>query len=101
MNAKVVLAVMVLLSSFMAAIAQADWTLRQRQEFTNGCISSCRNSPNICQAYCACVMREGEMRYSSAEYEILERDARDKVQSAILREFSALFPLCERRVLGR
>jgi hypothetical protein len=45
-------------------------------------------------------MREGESRYSSAQYEILERDARDNVQSPLLREFAAIYPVCSRRIFS-
>jgi hypothetical protein len=90
-----------------AETAQAQWTRFQRDEFTNGCVPSCQRNPNLqrrlvsrCEAYCACVMREGESRYSSAQYEILERDARDNVQSPLLREFAAIYPVCSRRIFS-
>jgi hypothetical protein len=100
-------AVLVLVSTAPAEIARAQWTKFQRDEFTNGCVPSCQRNPNLqqrlvprCEAYCACVMREGESRYSSAQYEILERDARDNVQSSLLQEFAAIYPVCSRRIFS-
>lgn len=97
----------VLLSIVPVEIAQAQWTKFQRDEFTNGCVPSCQRNSNLqrrllsrCEAYCACVMREGESRYSSAQYEILERDARDNVQSQLLQEFGAIYPICSQRIFS-
>ena len=85
--------------------AQAQWTQFQRDEFTNGCVPACRNNRNLrkrwlsrCDAYCACVMREGESRFTSAQYEILERDARDNVQSQLLQKFARIYPGCSQRI---
>ncbi len=98
---------LVFVSIASAEMAQAQWTKFQREEFTNGCVPSCRKNPNLqrrlisrCEAYCACVMREGESRYSSAQYEILERDARDNVQSQLLQDFAAIYPDCSRRIFS-
>ncbi len=89
----------------MVEVAEAQWTKFQRDEFTNGCVPACRNNQNLqrrfvsrCEAYCACVMREGESRYTSAQYEILERDARDNVQSELLQEFAKIYPGCSQRI---
>ncbi len=45
-------------------------------------------------------MREGESRFTSAQYEILERDARDNVQSRLLQEFAQIYPGCSRRIFS-
>jgi hypothetical protein len=94
-------------STIAAEVAEAQWTQFQRDEFTNGCVPSCRKNPNLaqrlvprCEAYCACVMREGESRYTSAQYEILERDARDNRQTPLLKEFSRIYPICSRRTFS-
>lgn len=102
-----VFAVLILAWIASAETARAQWTKFQRDEFTNGCVPSCQRNPNLqrrlvprCEAYCACVMREGESRYSSAQYEILERDARDNVQSRLLQEFAAIYPVCSQRIFS-
>ena len=107
MHRTLAFAVVVLGLIVSTEIAQAQWTKFQRDEFTNGCVPSCQKNPNLqrrlvprCEAYCACVMREGESRYSSAQYEILERDARDNVQSPLLQEFAAIYPVCSRRIFS-
>jgi hypothetical protein len=100
-------AVVAVISTIAAGIAQAQWTKFQRDEFTSGCVPSCRNNRNIgtrlvsrCEAYCACVMREGESRFTSAQYEILERDARDKKDNPLLREFATIYPVCSQRIFS-
>ena len=97
-------AAFMLISALTAEFAQAQWTQFQRDEFAKGCVPACQNQGNqrpACEAYCACVVQEGERRYSSADYERLERDARDKVDSPILREFATLYPICQIRVFGQ
>lgn len=102
-----ILAALIVVSIASAETASAQWTKFQRDEFTNGCVPSCQRNQNLnrrqvsrCEAYCTCVMREGESRYSSAQYEILERDARDNVQSKLLQEFAAIYPVCSRRIFS-
>lgn len=97
----------VLVSTIAADSVQAQWTEFQRKEFTGGCLPACRENRNLhsrlisrCDAYCACVMREGESRFTSAQYEILERDARDNVQSRLLQEFAQIYPGCSRRIFS-
>ena len=98
---------MTLVSITAADPVQAQWTQYQRNEFTNGCVPACRDNRNLhkrwvsrCDAYCACVMREGESRFTSAQYEILERDARDNVQSQLLQDFSKIYPGCSQRIFS-
>jgi len=100
-------AVVAIVWTIAAGIAQAQWTQFQRDEFTNGCLPSCRQSPNLrknhvprCEAYCACVMREGESRFTSAQYEILERDARDNIDTPLLKEFAKIYPICSQRIFS-
>jgi hypothetical protein len=45
-------------------------------------------------------MLEGERHFSSAEYEMLERDAREKRQTPLLEEFSKLYPICNQRIFS-
>ena len=100
-------AIVVLVSTIAAEIARAEWTQFQRDEFTNGCVPSCQRNPRIdrrlvsrCEAYCACMMREGESRFTSAEYEILERDARENRQTPLIMEFAKLAPICSQRIFS-
>ena len=99
-------AVVAIVSTIAPEIAQAEWTQFQRDEFTGGCVPSCRKNPSVskmasrCEAYCACVMREGESRFTSAQYEVMERDARDNKETSLLKEFARIYPVCSRRIFS-
>lgn len=95
----------VLLLLLSPTLGYAQWRPEQRDEFMNGCLPSCQNNQKInaaertrCDTYCRCVMQEGEKTYTPADYEVMERLAKDKADSRILKEFGKLYPICSRRV---
>jgi hypothetical protein len=101
------LVVAAIASTFAFEMAEAEWTQFQRDEFNSGCVPACRNNPSLpghltsrCEAYCTCVMLQGESRFSSAEYEMLERDTREKRRTPLLEEFSKLSRICNQRIFS-
>jgi hypothetical protein len=96
-------AAVAIVSTIAAETAQAQWTQFQRNKFMAECIPACRNNPAVrniarCEAYCECGMAEGESRFSSVEFEIMDRDASENRPNSLLEEFSKVFPICAQRV---
>ena len=88
--------------------AVADWNRSQRSQFNADCIGSCQDNPNVypsrraeCPAYCSCVMGEAEKFMSEADYDRLDKLARDGGSEPMLERFRALFPICNTRIFGQ
>ena len=92
----------------LATPAAADWNRSQRGQFSADCTASCQDNPNVhpsrraeCPAYCGCVMGEAETFMSAADYDRLDKLARDGGADPMLDRFRALFPTCNTRIFGR
>ena len=97
-----------LLALSFALPASAEWSRKQRSEFTNDCVESCQENPNVhasrraeCPAYCGCVMGEAEKFISEVEYAQLDEIARKEGSHPKLTRFRGLFSVCNKRIFGQ
>jgi hypothetical protein len=91
-----------------AASAAYEWNPVQKRVFMEDCLKSCRDNPTVseprkplCTDYCQCVMKDGQDRFSAAEYDQMDDDSRAGRKTPKLEAFAALFPVCNRRAFGR
>ncbi len=90
-----------------AAPAGAQWSSKQRTEFINDCLASCRKNPRVseaqrpqCDDYCVCVANEGEKLFNEAQYEQLNKDFIARRQTADVKRLQELAPVCNRRAFA-
>src|SRR5262249_44118899 len=91
--------------------AAAEWLPQQRTKFTNQCLNSCRNAnpyaarfglQNKCDAYCSCMLQEGQLRYPTpSDFDLIDRIAVENPKSEFLKRYLALPPMCWDRTQGR
>jgi hypothetical protein len=103
------LLVALMLASTAAAVpAAAQWTQAQISEFTRECVQGCQQNPNVhetrkaeCPTFCSCFTEEAQRRFSSAEYDTMNADAKTGRETDAIRQFRTIAPICNQRVFGR
>ncbi len=92
----------------LAAPASAQWSSKQRIEFINDCLDSCRKNPRVpetqraqCDDYCLCVVEGGQKLFNEAEFDQLLRDFSAGKQTPAIKQLTDLTPACNRRAFAR
>ena len=88
--------------------ARAEWQPKQRTDFMNDCIGSCRENPKVkpsqrdlCASACGCVMSESEKFMTPADYDAANAaTAQSKSTPKLDRMNNAVIPMCNRRAFG-
>lgn len=103
----VMLAAMVLAAAAAAVPAGAQWSPQQRTEFTNDCLAACRKNPRVpeaqrpqCDDYCLCVLSEGQKLFSESQFDQLNNDFIARRQTAEVKQFQELAPVCNRKAFA-
>jgi hypothetical protein len=87
--------------------ASAQWSAKQRSEFTADCLAACRNNPKVpaanrpqCVDYCGCVIEEGERAFNEADYDEITRDFAAGKTTEKVRRLQGFTPVCNRRAFS-
>jgi hypothetical protein len=90
----------------LAEPASAQWSQSERNEFTNNCLSACRNNPNVadaakpqCVTYCACVL-DGAQGVEP-NYRVLNDDFLNNRDTERVRAMRSLVPGCNSKAFSR
>lgn len=96
-----------LMSAALAAPASAQWSPKQRADFTNDCLDACRKNPRVpekqrpqCDDYCLCVLSEGQKFLDEAQFDQLMKDFAARKQTPELKRFLDLTPACNNKAFG-
>jgi hypothetical protein len=104
----IMFAAMAILGSLVVIPAAAQWSSKQRGDFTNDCLDACRKNPRVpeaqrpqCDDYCLCIVSEGQRLFSEAQFEQINNDFRAKKQTPEIKQFTELTPVCNRKAFAR
>ena len=88
--------------------AQAQWNAKQRADFTNDCLDACRKNPKVpepqrpqCDDYCLCVASEGQKLFNEVQFTQIMKDFEARNQTADVKKFIELAPVCNRKAFAR
>lgn len=91
----------------LTAPASAQWNSKQRIEFINDCLDSCRKNPRLseaqrpqCDDYCLCFVEDGQKLFNEAEFGQLLKDFSAGKQTPAIRQFTDLTPACNRKAFA-
>lgn len=102
------LAVFAALISVLAVTpATAQLSTKQRTDFINDCLSTCRKNPRVpeaqrpgCDTYCVCVANEADKLFNEAQYNQISSDFAAGRQTADIKRFQELPPACNRKAFS-
>jgi len=88
--------------------AEAQLSTKQRTDFINDCLSTCRKNPRVpeaqraqCDVYCVCVANEADKLFNEAQYNQISSDFAAGKQTADIKRFQELPPACNRKAFSR
>lgn len=100
-------AVAALIFALAAPPATAQLSTKQRTDFINDCLSTCRKNPRVpekqraqCDDYCVCVANEADKLFSETQYDQISRDFAAGKQTADIKRFQELPPACNRKAFS-
>lgn len=100
-------ALAVLISIAVAAPGAAQLSTKQRTDFINDCLSTCRKNPRVpesqraqCDVYCVCVASEADKLFSETQYDQISRDFAAGKKTADVKRFQELPPVCNRKAFA-